>query len=154
MNLTEFGRDVHAEMAALLDAARRGAPVKGAFLFTTTFPCHNCAKHIVAAGITRVVYVAPYPKSLAAELYPDSIVVDGASCSGQVAFEPFVGVAANKYLNLFTAGPRKDDSGSIVEWDKRTALPRFVGIPKFYLSNEGENLALVYERLKEKGLLS
>ncbi|MDN3612645.1 hypothetical protein QWZ16_23945 [Vibrio ostreicida] len=26
------------------------------------FPCHNCAKHIVASGIKRVVYVEPYPK--------------------------------------------------------------------------------------------
>lgn len=141
-------------MAAVLDAARRGAAVKAAFLFTTPFPCHNCAQHIVAAGITRVVYVAPYPKSLAAELYPDSIVVDGVSCGGQDAFEPFVGVSADKYLNLFTAVPRKDDNGLIVEWDKRTALPRFVRIPKFYLSNEIENLALVYEKLGGKGVLS
>jgi len=154
MNVTEFGRDVHAEMAALLDAARRGVAVKGCVLFTTTFPCHNCAKHIVAAGISRVVYIAPYPKSLAAELYPDSITVDSAPCGGQVAFEPFVGIAPNKYLNLFTAGDRKDENGSVVHWDKRTALPRFIGIPKFYVKNEEENLALVYEKLKEKNLLS
>lgn len=154
LNITEFGRDVHAEMAALLHASRRGISVEGSLLFTTTFPCHNCAKHIVAAGISRVVYIAPYPKSLAAELYPDSIIVDSVSCAGQVGFEPFVGVAPNKYIELFTAGDRKDEAGSIVKWDKRTALPRFVGIPKFYLENEEENLALVSDKLKEKGLLS
>jgi hypothetical protein len=27
----------------------------GATLFSTTFPCHNCAKHIIASGIRRVV---------------------------------------------------------------------------------------------------
>ncbi|MEJ7655371.1 MAG: deaminase [Chloroflexia bacterium] len=46
---------MHAEMSALLDAGRRGVPVQGATLYTTTFPCHNCARHIVGAGIDRVV---------------------------------------------------------------------------------------------------
>ena len=67
-HLTEFGRPMHAEMAALLDAARRGAAVKGARLFTTTFPCHNCARHIIGAGIDEVIYREPYEKSLASEL--------------------------------------------------------------------------------------
>jgi deoxycytidylate deaminase len=78
MNVIEFGRAVHAEMAALMDSARRGVPVKNATLYCTTFPCHLCARHIVAAGIRRVVYIEPYPKSLAAQLYPDSIAVESA----------------------------------------------------------------------------
>lgn len=36
MNLTEFGRAVHAEMEAILAAARVGIPVKGSTLYTTT----------------------------------------------------------------------------------------------------------------------
>lgn len=40
MNLLEFGRCVHAEMAAISSAARLGVPIKDATLFTTTFPCH------------------------------------------------------------------------------------------------------------------
>ena len=64
MDLTEFGRAVHAEMNALTDAARLGRATKGATLYCTTFPCHNCAKHIVASGIDRVVYIQPYPKSV------------------------------------------------------------------------------------------
>lgn len=63
-NLTEFGRAVHAEMEAITSAARIGVSIRGATLFTTTFPCHGCAKHIVDAGIERVVYIEPYPKSL------------------------------------------------------------------------------------------
>ena len=65
MDLTEYGRVVHAEMHALCDAARLGKAIKGATLYCTTFPCHNCTKHILAAGIRRVVYIEPYPKSLA-----------------------------------------------------------------------------------------
>ncbi len=54
-DLTEFGRVVHAEMHAMLDAARRGVSTQGSTLFSTAFPCHNCAKHIVAAGIEEVL---------------------------------------------------------------------------------------------------
>jgi deoxycytidylate deaminase len=72
MNLTEFGRDVHAEMSAIVSAARRGTSTEGAYLYCTTFPCHNCAKHIIAAGIRQVVYVEPYAKSFAAEFHLDS----------------------------------------------------------------------------------
>src|SRR5205823_8721516 len=56
-NLIEFGRAVHAEMAALIDAARRGVSVAGCTMYVTTFPCHLCARHIVAAGIKRLVYI-------------------------------------------------------------------------------------------------
>lgn len=93
MNVIEFGRAVHAEMAALIDASRRGVSVRDATLYCTTFPCHLCARHIVAAGIRRVVYIEPYAKSLAAQLYPDSIAVESAASDRQVSFEPFVGVA-------------------------------------------------------------
>jgi cytidine deaminase len=57
--LLEFGRIVHAEMAAICDAAMRGVPIKGASLICTTFPCHMCARLIIAAGIKRVVYIEP-----------------------------------------------------------------------------------------------
>lgn len=58
-DLIEFVRAVHAEMAAITDAARRGIAVAGGVLYVTTFPCHHCARHIVAAGIRRVVYARP-----------------------------------------------------------------------------------------------
>lgn len=83
----DYIRAVHAEMAALTDAARHGVSTKGCVLYTTTFPCHDCAKHIVASGIQRVVYVEPYPKSLVQEFYSDSITADsGNECAGKVRF--------------------------------------------------------------------
>lgn len=75
-NITEFGRSMHAEMAALLDAARRGTPVAGKKLFTTTFPCHNCARHIIGAGIKEVIYREPYEKSVASQLHNEAIAVN------------------------------------------------------------------------------
>lgn len=72
-SLLEFSRSVHAEMDALLSAARSGTSVLGTRLFVTTFPCHYCARHIVSAGVTEVQYIEPYPKSLAVELHGDSI---------------------------------------------------------------------------------
>jgi deoxycytidylate deaminase len=74
-DLTEFGRAVHAEMSAILDAARNGHTVAGSTLYVTTFPCHNCVRHIVCAGITNCVFLAPYAKSQAETLHGDSIAV-------------------------------------------------------------------------------
>lgn len=125
MNIIEFGRCVHAEMAALVDASRRGVAVNGCTLYTTTFPCHECARHIVAAGIHRVVYVEPYPKSLASELYPDSIAVEQSDGNGnQLHFEAFVGVAPRRYMDLFTMTERKDKSGNLCLWNAAHAMPR------------------------------
>lgn len=81
MESLEYGRIIHAEMAAIADAARLGRAVKDAILFCTTFPCHICAKHIVASGIKRVVFLEPYPKSHAFDLHYDSIKVEGDSAA-------------------------------------------------------------------------
>ncbi|HET7445819.1 MAG TPA: deaminase [Solirubrobacterales bacterium] len=115
-DLIEFGRALHAEMDALMDAARRGVSVKGCTLYTTTFPCHNCARHIIGAGVMRVVYVSPYAKSQAEELHSDAIDFAKAKPrEGAVQFEPFVGVAPRRYLDLFEASRRKDEDGHVIE---------------------------------------
>src|SRR5690606_9725954 len=75
-SLLEFGRIVHAEMAAICDAATRGVSIRHGTLYCTTFPCHMCARHIIASGIDRVVYIEPYPKSRAKHLYRRAIQVD------------------------------------------------------------------------------
>jgi cytidine deaminase len=137
-SLLEFGRTVHAEMAALMDAARRGVSVKGGTLFSTTFPCHLCARHIIAAGLTRVVYIEPYPKSKARELFPDSMAVDPVEkSSDRVNFEPFVGVAPRQYLDLFEPlGDRKDAGGRPIEWRKSGPKPRFQRFLNTYIELE------------------
>ncbi len=151
MSLLEFGRSVHAEMAALMDASRRGVSVKGATLFTTTFPCHLCAKHIVASGIERVVYIEPYPKSKALQLYEDSIAVDESQrIKGKVCFEPFVGIAPRQYLDLFEAiGERKDISGKIIKWPESGVRPRFNRYLNTYLMLEYNVVADIIPKIAE-----
>jgi deoxycytidylate deaminase len=157
-NLTEYGRVVHAEMEALLACARKGVPTKGATIYCTTFPCHNCAKHLIAAGIRRVVFVEPYLKSKAIEFHRDSIIicypqddnpehVERNTDDARVRFEPFFGVGPRRLFDLFSmslgAGSpirRKDKDGNVIPWQERTAIPRLQMQSVSYLELE-ENAA-------------
>ncbi|MGO2236520.1 hypothetical protein B6N13_05445 [Marinomonas sp. UCMA 3892] len=100
-DITEFGRIVHAELSAIMSALRNGVRVQGGQLSCTTFPCHNCAKHIVASGIKRVEYIEPYPKSKALDLHKDSISM-GEEGSDKVVFSAFTGVGPSRFLDLFS----------------------------------------------------
>lgn len=125
-SLLEFGRVLHAEMAAITDASRRGTSTKGTTLFCTTFPCHLCARLIIAAGISKVVFVEPYPKSKTYDLYYDSVSVDGASQgSRKVQFQAFVGIAPRRYDMLFRMNTkRKVSGGQVRKWIAENASPR------------------------------
>jgi cytidine deaminase len=120
----DYIRAVHAEMSAILSAPSR-ADIIGANLYVTTFPCHECARHIVMAGIKRVIYIEPYPKSLVRELYRDSIEIEGEMPNEKVLFQPFVGVAPSLYGYLFLAKTkeRKDADGKILNWNPEEAFP-------------------------------
>ncbi len=132
LDIIELGRCVHAEMSALLDAARRGVSVHGATLYTTTFPCHDCARHIVCAGLHRVVYIDPYPKSRAFEFHDDSIKFDTGTAqldhqngTTKVSFEPFVGISPRRYMDLFEmVKDRKTKEGGIIDWKSESSTPR------------------------------
>lgn len=49
----------HAESNAITNAARVGTPLAGSSIFVTHFPCMDCAKAIVQAGIVKVVTQEP-----------------------------------------------------------------------------------------------
>ncbi len=107
-DLLEFSRAVHAEMAAIIAAARKGVSTIDAKLFVTTFPCHYCARGLVAAGIDEVQYIEPYPKSQALALHADAITIDAkdwekANKNGKckVLFRAFTGVAPRLYRRAF-----------------------------------------------------
>lgn len=136
-NLIEFSRVVHAEMNALMDAVRRGVSVAGLTLYCTTFPCHLCARHLIAAGIRRVVFIEPYPKSLVKELYGDAVSLEGEGADSEaVSFEPFVGVAPRTYMRLFGRGKRKDSAGYADRWLPETAQPQLKAYYAYYLEIE------------------
>ncbi len=143
-DITEYGRVVHAEMEALLSCTRAGNATEGATLYSTTFPCHNCAKHIVAAAIRRVVYIEPYPKSKALEFHSDSIALDCNESDKFVVFEPFVGVGPRNFINFFSINMgagypliRKDaNSGCTVDWSPEKGRVRMQLLPCSYLEKE------------------
>ncbi len=124
-NLIEFGRVVHAEMHALTEAAKLGRSVFESSLYCTTFPCHICARHIIAAGIKEVIYIEPYPKSLTKQLYKSEIATDGVagSVGRPVVFRPFFGIAPVLFRRVFSFRKRKSGIGTTLERDRSEAIP-------------------------------
>ena len=125
-NLLEFLRAVHAEEAAICDAAKRGVALIHSTLYSTTFPCHLCAKHIIAAGIKRVIYIEPYVKSMSERLFENLIKDKATSNDTQVVkFESFRGVAPKRFRYIFkkTSSERKGEGNSVAQWQLKDANP-------------------------------
>ena len=146
LDITEYGRAVHAEMEALLSCGRSGVSTRQCTLYTTTFPCHNCAKHIVASGISRVVFVEPYPKSLAMDLHSDAIFLahegESEQKNDKVCFEPFIGIGPKRFLDLFSMDLsrgkkiKREEDGKLIKWDRDTAFVRVPLSPISYIDRE------------------
>jgi deoxycytidylate deaminase len=134
-DLIEFSRAVHAEMDALISLSRGGGgSTVGSTLYATTFPCHNCARHIIAAGVDKVYYIEPYEKSLAPTSHDDAIIVldhdedenedededeeKGKAKAKKVAeklrFVHFSGVGPRMYPELFQKESRKTGDGRLL----------------------------------------
>jgi len=68
-------RTVHAEMNALLQCARFGVRTEGTEMYVTHFPCLQCSKHIIQAGIKKIYYESDYKNDpLALELLNEANV--------------------------------------------------------------------------------
>ena len=137
-SLIEYSRAIHAEMDAITTMARlANSSTVGKTLYCTTYPCHNCARHIVAAGLKRVVYIEPYAKSLAEDLHGDSIAhADSTDKLKKVIFENFEGTAPGRYTKFFGySRPRKDERGKPVPYD---ILPSHHVDPQ-YLDSYGDS---------------
>lgn len=113
-DLIEFSRSVHAEMHAIIIGSQlAGSKMVGGKLFCTTYPCHNCARHIILAGIKEIYYIEPYTKSLALILHADAITEDELN-EDKVKLLVYDGVAPRRYMDFFIMKrPRKDSSGKI-----------------------------------------
>jgi len=122
--ITEFKRSTHAEMSALLDAARRGIAVRDCTMYVNTYPCHNCTKHIIAAGIKKVIFLHPYPKSKARNMYKNMIAhglfLNEKQPYNAIVFEPFWGASPNRFMQIFAHS--KDDRLERVD-GKETGKP-------------------------------
>ena len=60
----EICRGLHAEQNAIIQAAKYGTDISGAKIYITTQPCITCAKMLINAGITEIIYANPYPDEL------------------------------------------------------------------------------------------
>jgi deoxycytidylate deaminase len=118
--LIEYSRAIHAEMDAIISLARCNNDTIGKTLYCTTYPCHICARHIVASGIKRVVYIEPYEKSLATQLHGDAICHPDNKSDEKVLFENFEGVSPKRYAKFFGFNKqRKDSQGKAISYKVR-----------------------------------
>lgn len=156
-DLTEYGRCVHAEMEALMMCARNNISTKEATLYCTTFPCHNCAKHIIDSGIKKVYYIEPYPKSKAFEFHNESITEDDKDIN-KVQFLPFVGVGPRLFFDLFSVSlssgykiTRKNEDGKTLKIDRKKLIIRLPMIPYTYLDSEKKAIEKNTKFFEEEG---
>ncbi|WP_079149172.1 deaminase [Streptomyces agglomeratus] len=136
LDVIEYTRTAHAELVAITGAARLGINIAEATLYTTTQPCHECTRNIIAAGIGRVVYLEKYAKSRGAELQSDAVHLKarGGGEEGKIPFEPFSGFVYWRFAELFSKVPRKQDDrrrrpglkfdGKSVVWKAQEAVVR------------------------------
>ena len=149
--LIEFSRAIHAEMHAILSAGRMtGDKLVNGKIFVTTYPCHSCARHIIAAGIKEVYFIEPYRKSLAVKLHGDAISELELE-SKKVRVLAYDGVAPSKYLSLFRVAPNsRKAGGKLVRIPLKEAMPRIEKSLESLPSRE----AIVVVSLMKKNLLS
>jgi len=156
-SLIEFSRSVHAEMDAIVSLARHGGGVRESTLYTTTFPCHSCARHIVAAGIVQVFYIEPYEKSMAKDLHDDAIAFEveaGKVMTGTVSkvkFLHFEGVSPRQFQNFFRASGRKGVDGKFIRIQPRTAekaVPEYLDDYQAFEAKAVEHLGQELDALK------
>ncbi|MFQ5574600.1 MAG: cytidine/deoxycytidylate deaminase family protein, partial [Terriglobia bacterium] len=68
----ELCRGLHAEQNAVVQGALHGIEIEGATLYCTHQPCALCAKIIINAGISEVIYGTSYPDALAESLLAEA----------------------------------------------------------------------------------
>lgn len=123
-DLIEFSRSVHAEMHAIITGSQlAGSKMINGKLFCTTYPCHNCARHIIVAGIKEIYYIEPYSKSLCIILHDDAITEDEKS-DDKVRILVYDGVAPRRYLSFFNKFAERKDNGKLREIDFTTIKPK------------------------------
>ena len=80
---------IHAEERAILSLGDRSA--KGGTLYVTTFPCFQCARMILDAEISKIVYVEAYPVNETTQFL----------VTNKVEVEPFTGFTARAFFRVF-----------------------------------------------------
>ncbi len=97
--LMEKCRALHAEEVAISQLSKLGSGISPkdikATLYTTTYPCFQCANKIVRSIIKKVVYVEPYPQKESEGLFTKF------EKEGKINIEQFEGVKARALFRIF-----------------------------------------------------
>ncbi|MDM9554371.1 hypothetical protein ICJ54_03240 [Pseudomonas asiatica] len=96
-------RSLHAEENAFLQISKHGGQqLSGGILFTTASPCELCAKKAYQLGITKIIYIDPYPG-----IATNHIISSGAK---QPELELFRGAVGRAFHQLYQPlMPYKDE---------------------------------------------
>lgn len=62
-------RCIHCETSVVCQCAKEGIATLNATVYTSLYPCLNCAKILAAAGVKRIVYSTGYSDKRAEELF-------------------------------------------------------------------------------------
>ena len=97
----EVCRALHAEERAIIQLAKLGMSINpsGITLYTTTFPCPQCANKIIGLGIGKIVFVEPYPTKESKDLLESSL--------GKGNIVKFEGVKARAYFRIYDRAREK-----------------------------------------------
>ncbi|QUH19101.1 deoxycytidylate deaminase [Alkaliphilus sp. B6464] len=68
----ELCRGLHAEQNAIIQASLHGVKLEGATLYVTIQPCVVCAKMVINAGISKLVFKGDYPDELSWQMLQES----------------------------------------------------------------------------------
>ncbi|MFS0861629.1 ComE operon protein 2 [Fredinandcohnia sp. 179-A 10B2 NHS] len=103
-------RTIHAEVNALLQCAKFGVPTENAEIYVTHFPCLQCCKAIIQAGIKAVYYAVDYKNHpYAIELFAGANV----KVEQVPLYEAVIDIKSNEKLNFFNKLIDKlDESGA------------------------------------------
>jgi dCMP deaminase len=68
----ELCRGLHAEQNAIIQAALHGIKIEGATIYITHMPCVLCAKMLINAAVTRLVFKGDYPDELSESMLKEA----------------------------------------------------------------------------------
>ena len=80
---------IHAELWAILAAGER---CKDGTVYTTTFPCFQCAEKIIQVGLKQVVFTEPYPDPYS----KDRLIL------AKIELRQFEGVRSSSFERIFS----------------------------------------------------
>ncbi|MFA9558805.1 ComE operon protein 2 [Evansella sp. AB-rgal1] len=92
-------RTIHAEVNAILQCAKFGVATEGAEIYVTHFPCLNCCKALIQAGIKKVYFAANYKN----HPYAEELFGQAGVEFEQVELEEMILDVNNKEKLRFTA---------------------------------------------------